>query len=174
MDWLAAVLSLSLFVAIAWLVARLKEPPSIAFVGLIVFGAVPILVLLKSEIAAYAVETPQGRFGVKLSQLENKVEVVQTRTQNIGATVSAVAEGKSTASPQSKGVKPGTRIRITDIDARDSFYKYREELVGKTAIAGQLDTWDDGWSYGSADASPPLATFPGSFVFHRFKYEPVK
>ena len=178
MTTLASLLALSIFVFLAWVVSRLKEPPAFAFVSLTVFGAVPILLMLKTEIANYAVETPEGKWVVRVQALEKQVETVRTTTTNISATVATASSEEQGRSVSGMASTPLRYLRITDIGPDDAWYSERNALIGEIGTAADLPVWPDGWSYGTIKLLKQGADETTEMIFHQFKYvdvaKPVK
>jgi len=175
MTVLAALLSLAVALFLAWNLSRLKEPPAFAYIALTLFAAVPVILLLKGEIARFAIETPQGKWTVKVEELARKVEDVQHSTENIGRSLATVS-GKSQAEPKLAAVPAGTRLRITAVSQEDSYSEDRQQLTGATATAeSPLSSTADGWWGGRVMVDRPLFAGGGrSYFLYAFRFERVQ
>jgi hypothetical protein len=72
---LAGWISGAFFVVIAFGVTRQKEPPGFAYIALLVFGAVPIALLLKGELSKLAFLTPAGKYGLVAEKNDENLAV---------------------------------------------------------------------------------------------------
>jgi hypothetical protein len=141
MTILGSLLALAFAAFLGWNLSRAKEPPAFAYIAFTAFAAIPVLLLLKSDLTSIAFSTPEGEWVLQVRELENRVTEV-ARISNIRA----ASDPAAVVTPPGEVLAKGTRVRILDVGPDDAFRGSRDEYVGQTGTVGEpFSKNDDEW-----------------------------
>ncbi|PMQ03247.1 hypothetical protein DyAD56_21220 [Dyella sp. AD56] len=152
----AGLISFCIAMLIAISIVLQKEPAGFAYIALLVFGAVPVALLLKPELSTLALRTPKGVFAIEANNVANLASSIEAAIASGGeeSPIDKAATDARVESKESDKAQPpkDATERPTGVPEEQPPY-----LAGGYGVAGA-------YAPGSIRTGQPGAVPAGSWV----------